>query len=204
MAGRRVNNGATLGFEETLWQAADKMREGQCSAWQARSVRRRTSSVGAVLMLVILALSGCGSRSDQSENEIVTAATASQPAAAEITASSVVPLITIVERVLDVRPGQNARLRLKVEPTALCFIAVEYSTRISEASDLTPKRANDQGIVEWEWKVGSRTRPGEWPVTIVCIIDERGVVQTLNLVVREAPMEENPDARAEDAEDSGS
>jgi len=26
MAERRVNNGATLGFEETLWQAADKMR----------------------------------------------------------------------------------------------------------------------------------------------------------------------------------
>jgi len=26
MAGRRTNNGATLGFEETLWQAADKMR----------------------------------------------------------------------------------------------------------------------------------------------------------------------------------
>ena len=25
MAGRRVNNGATLGFEETLWQAGDKM-----------------------------------------------------------------------------------------------------------------------------------------------------------------------------------
>jgi len=26
MAGRRTNNGATLGFEQTLWQAADKMR----------------------------------------------------------------------------------------------------------------------------------------------------------------------------------
>jgi len=26
MAERRVNNGATLGFEQTLWQAADKMR----------------------------------------------------------------------------------------------------------------------------------------------------------------------------------
>jgi len=26
MAGRRTNNGATLGFEEMLWQAAGKMR----------------------------------------------------------------------------------------------------------------------------------------------------------------------------------
>jgi type I restriction-modification system DNA methylase subunit len=26
MAGRRTNNGAILGFEQTLWQAADKMR----------------------------------------------------------------------------------------------------------------------------------------------------------------------------------
>jgi len=26
MAGKRNNNGATLGFEEKLWQAADKMR----------------------------------------------------------------------------------------------------------------------------------------------------------------------------------
>jgi len=25
MAGRRVNNGATLGFEKTLWQAAAKI-----------------------------------------------------------------------------------------------------------------------------------------------------------------------------------
>jgi len=29
MAGRRTNNGATLGFEETLWQAAGKMLEAQ-------------------------------------------------------------------------------------------------------------------------------------------------------------------------------
>jgi len=27
MAGRRVNNGATLGFKETLWQAAGNMRK---------------------------------------------------------------------------------------------------------------------------------------------------------------------------------
>ena len=27
MAGRRTNNGATLGFEETLWQAADIVLE---------------------------------------------------------------------------------------------------------------------------------------------------------------------------------
>jgi len=26
MAERRANNGATLGFEETLWQAADEMQ----------------------------------------------------------------------------------------------------------------------------------------------------------------------------------
>jgi len=27
MAERRTKNGATLGFEQTLWQAADKMRK---------------------------------------------------------------------------------------------------------------------------------------------------------------------------------
>ena len=45
-------------------------------------------------------------------------------------------------------------------------IVVRYSTSVSKAADLVPKVADENGLVTWKWRVGSRTTPGTYTITV--------------------------------------
>jgi hypothetical protein len=45
---------------------------------------------------------------------------------------------------------------------------VRYKSGPSTAAGLIPKTTDANGDVAWSWKVGTRTTPGSWPVTITC------------------------------------
>jgi micrococcal nuclease len=64
-----------------------------------------------------------------------------------------------------VAPGDDASLTVKVTPTARCTITVTYNTGKSHARGLRPKRG---GTITWTWRVGTRTKPGRWPVVVDC------------------------------------
>ncbi len=51
---------------------------------------------------------------------------------------------------------------------ANCTIEVEYKSGPSTAAGLYPKTASASGAVSWNWVVGTRTTPGDWPVTVTC------------------------------------
>jgi hypothetical protein len=65
-------------------------------------------------------------------------------------------------------PGYYATATAKTTPGAACSIVVEYKSGPSTASGLGDKTAGSTGVVSWTWKVGTRTTPGSWPVTITC------------------------------------
>jgi micrococcal nuclease len=67
-----------------------------------------------------------------------------------------------------VHPGNDATVSAVAAAKASCSITVEYKSGPSKAGDLTPKIADADGKVSWTWKVGTRTTPGKWPVTIAC------------------------------------
>lgn len=67
-----------------------------------------------------------------------------------------------------VSAGSYATAAVKTAAGAACTIDVEYKSGPSTAAGLGPKTADGKGLVTWSWKVGAKTSPGSWPVTVSC------------------------------------
>jgi micrococcal nuclease len=57
---------------------------------------------------------------------------------------------------------------IQTSPNISCSITVIYKSGPSKAAGLEPKVSDSKGMVEWTWRVGTRTTPGEWPIAIEC------------------------------------
>ncbi len=77
-------------------------------------------------------------------------------------ASARVRLVSVTS---PINHGAYATLTVSVSKTATCSIAVFYKSGASSAAGLYPKRGTR---ISWTWKVGTRTTPGRWPITISC------------------------------------
>lgn len=64
-----------------------------------------------------------------------------------------------------VSAGSYATLTVRVSRTATCSITVNYKSGPSHAQGLYPKRGTR---ISWTWKVGTRTTPGRWGITVSC------------------------------------
>jgi hypothetical protein len=75
--------------------------------------------------------------------------------------------VRLVSVTSPIGPGYYARLTAAVSPLRTCSIVVNYLSGPSHAAGLYPKRPVN-GRVSWTWKVGTRTTPGRWPITVSC------------------------------------
>jgi hypothetical protein len=92
-------------------------------------------------------------------------------------ASAGVRLLSVTS---PINHGAYATLTASVSPgRSTCSITVYYKSGPSEAQGLYPKRAS-RGRVSWTWKVGTRTTPGRWPITVSC--GSAGTLQTSFIV----------------------
>ena len=78
------------------------------------------------------------------------------------TAAARVRLVNVTS---PVGHGSYATLTVNVSRTATCSIEVDYKSGPSHAQGLYPKRGTR---ISWTWKVGTRTTPGRWPITVSC------------------------------------
>ncbi|SHI13688.1 hypothetical protein SAMN02745823_02719 [Sporobacter termitidis DSM 10068] len=74
--------------------------------------------------------------------------------------------IELVNLTSPVKHGTNATITIKGQPNTDYDITVYYKSGPSTASGLTEKTSNSSGKVSWTWKVGTRTTPGTWTITI--------------------------------------
>lgn len=65
-------------------------------------------------------------------------------------------------------PGDNASISIKTNPGAACQISVKANNQYLPDTGLTPKVADEFGIVDWSWSVPKGVLPGSWPVEITC------------------------------------
>jgi hypothetical protein len=82
-----------------------------------------------------------------------------------------VPAQTVVRFVnapLTARRGANATLRVTTAANTSCSIEVDYASGPSTAAGLGTKNSDGAGNVSWTWKVGAKTTPGSWPITVTC------------------------------------
>jgi hypothetical protein len=78
------------------------------------------------------------------------------------------PLTVAIVSLPPTGQGSYATATVQTAPAASCSIQVEYKSGPATAAGLDPKTASASGAVQWTWKVGTRTTPGSWPVTVTC------------------------------------
>jgi hypothetical protein len=75
--------------------------------------------------------------------------------------------VRVVRITSPISAGAYATLTVSVSPARTCSITVYYKSGPSSAAGLYAKRPSG-GRVSWTWKVGTRTTPGRWPITVSC------------------------------------
>lgn len=81
----------------------------------------------------------------------------------ELPDTGAVTLLSMTERVGQ---GEVASVEVRGEPNKEYSITVFYSSGPSTAAGLESKRSDANGCVSWSWRVGSRTRAGEYKIEI--------------------------------------
>jgi micrococcal nuclease len=76
--------------------------------------------------------------------------------------------LTVVSLTSPVAPFTDATLHARTAPGADCEITVIYKSGPSQAKGLFAKQADLSGDVAWQWRVGSNTTPGRWPILVAC------------------------------------
>jgi hypothetical protein len=87
-----------------------------------------------------------------------------------------------------IQPGSEASIYIRTSPASVCTILVKYNEIASKDPGLITKTADEYGMVDWTWSVGSSTPIGKWPVTVTCtrnsktavVVGDLQVVQTIN------------------------
>lgn len=83
-----------------------------------------------------------------------------------------------------VRPGDNASVTVKGNPTSSCMIKVEYNKVPSNDTGLKlTKILDDFGVTTWSWTVESTVPEGKWPVTITCLYETKSAIVIGDMVV---------------------
>ncbi|SET95314.1 TadE/TadG family type IV pilus assembly protein [Paenibacillus sp. NFR01] len=78
--------------------------------------------------------------------------------------------ITVLEKPNPGVANHQGKIRAKVKPGISANLAIFYKSGQSTAKYLGWKQADDQGYIEWEWKIGVNTTPGTW--TFVITLDD--------------------------------
>ena len=74
--------------------------------------------------------------------------------------------IVLVSLTTPVSQNDTATISIKGEPNTEYDIGVYYSSGASKASGLDNKISDSSGNVSWSWKVGGKTNPGTYKITI--------------------------------------
>ena len=92
--------------------------------------------------------------------------------------------IQLISVTSPVRPGDDATIIVRTTPSAVCLITVRYKSGPSRAQGLVSKSADSGGRAAWTWRVGTRTTPGRWPITVTCSSGRRQGSLQISFVVR--------------------
>ena len=74
--------------------------------------------------------------------------------------------ILILEKPNPGVANKQGKIRAKINPNASANLTIFYKSGKSSAKYLGWKQADENGYIEWEWKIGVNTTPGSWPFTI--------------------------------------
>ncbi|CQR53620.1 TadE/TadG family type IV pilus assembly protein [Paenibacillus riograndensis] len=74
--------------------------------------------------------------------------------------------IVILEKPSPGVANHQGRIRVKIPPNASASLSIFYKSGQSTAKYLGWKQADENGYLDWEWKIGVNTTPGTWRFVI--------------------------------------
>lgn len=67
-----------------------------------------------------------------------------------------------------VAPGEDATISIHTNPLVDCSIVVKYDNVKSDDPALITKKADEFGVVTWDWVIQKTVPEGSWPITVTC------------------------------------
>lgn len=143
---------------------------------------KKTIRVLPVIMLIIVAIAGCGSQKGQEgtyedkgyANEATVndepkagMALGTQPTRENKIEEEESLSVSILSVTSPASPGGTpVTVFAKTQPGMICEIEVGYAGGENEATAFTSKPAAENGLVSWTWRVDASTPFGKYPVTV--------------------------------------
>lgn len=95
--------------------------------------------------------------------------------------------IQVISFTNEVERGKNAKLKIKILPEFICVLKVTLpSGSISGAQGLnTPRPADLNGEIRWQWRIGSATKGGNAMLDITCGKDSQSLTKSLVMTIIE-------------------
>ncbi len=147
-----------------------------------RSKALRNSLISAGVLLVVLVAGGAaytyflGPDGSQSAASVAPVATPEVNIKPTKPADNAVESAAVQTLTTPAPLGSNVSISVKTVAGSDCKIAVVYGTVTSTDSGLTPKKADEYGVVTWAWTVGNTVPVGKWPVNVECAFHGRSAV----------------------------
>jgi competence protein ComEC len=92
--------------------------------------------------------------------------------------------IDVISLTSPIYAGSTANLTIQTLPGANCLITVYFKSGPSQAAGLGPQIADASGKASWSWKVGARTTPGLWSISVQSILNDKSATISIPFEVK--------------------
>lgn len=88
-----------------------------------------------------------------------------------------------------IKRGSPASINVKTNPKSKCTIEVKYKDSsdnqvVYTNSALKVKKADEFGLISWEWPISSSAPAGKWTVTVTCFYNKKSAIVIGDMLVR--------------------
>jgi hypothetical protein len=88
-----------------------------------------------------------------------------------------------------VKRGATASINVKTNPKSKCTIIVKYrdsnNNQITySSSSLKSKKADEFGVISWDWPISTSAPTGKWTVTVTCVYNKKSAVVIGDMLVK--------------------
>lgn len=88
-----------------------------------------------------------------------------------------------------VKRGSTASINVRTNPNSKCKIEVNYKDKGDNEiqyknSLLAEKKADDYGVISWEWPIAGSASPGGWKVEVTCVYNKKSAVVIGDMLVQ--------------------
>ena len=88
-----------------------------------------------------------------------------------------------------IKRGATASINVKTNPKSKCTIEVKYKDAgdnpvVYSNPALKAKKADEFGLISWDWPIYNSATAGKWTVTVTCVYNKKSAVVIGDMLVK--------------------